>query len=150
METRSRSTRPPVCCALPPAMSRCARSRRSRARSSTPVVSSPTFARTETSRPSAERRAAALVAWSAALLGSALPYIFFKELLHRDAPWWLLPGILVLLLAIAALPAAHPVRSYVLLMASLVVGKEIKDLVEATGPFDAWSTTASDHERLFV
>ena len=35
------------------------------------MASWPTFARTETSRPSAERRAAALVAWSAALLGSA-------------------------------------------------------------------------------
>src|SRR5712692_2250922 len=139
-----------ACCTPRPATRRCARSRRLRARSSTQGAWSPTFARTETSPPSVERRAAALAIWSAALLGSALPYILLKERLGLDAPWWLLPAVFVVLIAIAALPAARVARPYVLLIAALVVGKEMKDLVQTTSVFVAWSATASDHDRLFV
>jgi membrane protease YdiL (CAAX protease family) len=91
-----------------------------------------------------------LAIWAAALLGSALPYILLRELARIDAPWWLLPGEFVALLAIATWPAARPARPYVLLVAAFVVGKEIKDLMEATAFFVGWSASASDHERLFV
>jgi len=69
---------------------------------------------------------------------------------HLDAPGWLLVAEILVLLAIAALPVARLARPYVLLMAALVVGKEIKDLAQATPAFIAWSSAASEHERLFV
>ena len=70
--------------------------------------------------------------------------------MHLDAPGWLLVAEILVLLAIAALPVARLARPYVLLMAALVVGKAIKDLIQATSPFLAWSAMASDDERLFV
>src|SRR5439155_12539280 len=87
---------------------------------------------------------------SAAMLSSALPYIFVKELFHLAAPWWLSPAILAALLAAAAWPAARAARPYILLMAALVVGQAIKDLIQTTSAFTAWSATASDEQRLFV
>ncbi len=107
-------------------------------------------AATERSQPSAERRTAALVTWGAALLGSSLPYILLKELLHVDAPWWRVPAILAVLLASAAWPAARATRPYVFLTAALVVGYAIKDLIQAASAFVAWSATASDGQRLLV
>lgn len=91
-----------------------------------------------------------LVAWFAAALGSALPFIVWRELLSGEPPWWLLPALLLILLALAAAPRVGRVRPYVLVMAGLVAGNGVKDLVSSTAVFQAWSVGASDHERLFV